>query len=124
MERNLLAKRFPKGILYSKENIKITLFYSENSKKLKNSPDKKTPALLSQGSPKFLEKDNKNSEEIKEKIKAIVKKRIEKQIALLSFKKIQSDMDYFLQVEIFKATNVESIFEGLSNILGRKRRDY
>ena len=27
MERNLLAKRFIKGILYSKENIKISLFY-------------------------------------------------------------------------------------------------
>ena len=55
MERNLLAKRFLKGIIYSKENIKITLFYSENSKKLKNSLDKKTSALLSQGSQKFLE---------------------------------------------------------------------
>ena len=32
VERNLLAKRFIKGILYSKENIKITLFYSENLK--------------------------------------------------------------------------------------------
>ena len=61
MERNLLAKRFLKGIFYSKENIKIALFYSENSKKLKNSPDKKMTDLLSQGSPKFLEKDNKNS---------------------------------------------------------------
>ena len=31
-ERNLLAKRFIKEIIYSGENIKITLFYSENFK--------------------------------------------------------------------------------------------
>ena len=60
MERNLFAKRFIKGILYSKENLKITLFYSENSKKLKNSPPKKMTDLLSQGSQKFLETQEGN----------------------------------------------------------------
>ena len=61
MERNLFAKRFIKDILYSKENIKITLFYSENSKKLKNSPPKKMTDLLSQGSQKFSETQEGNS---------------------------------------------------------------
>ena len=49
VERNLLAKRFIKGILYSKENIKITLFYSENSKNFLNSETKQSPALRKQG---------------------------------------------------------------------------
>jgi len=53
MERNLFAKRFIKGILYSKENLKITLFYSENLKELKISGGKKITALLSQGSQKI-----------------------------------------------------------------------
>ena len=40
IERNLLIKKFIKEIIYSKENIKITFFYSENFKKfsLENSP--------------------------------------------------------------------------------------
>ena len=50
VERNLLAKRFIKGIFYSKENVKITLFYSENSE---NSETKQSPALLSQGRANF-----------------------------------------------------------------------
>jgi len=44
VERNLLVKRFIKDIIYSKENIKITLFYSEN---LENYENKKDLALLS-----------------------------------------------------------------------------
>ena len=40
IERNLLIKKFIKEIIYSKENIKITFFYSENFKNfsLENSP--------------------------------------------------------------------------------------
>ena len=53
IERNLLAKRFIKGILYSKENIKITLFYSENSRNFLISETKESPALLSQGRANF-----------------------------------------------------------------------
>ena len=40
-ERNLFAKRFIKEIIYSKENIKIDLFYSEN---FKNFSAQKSPA--------------------------------------------------------------------------------
>ena len=54
VERNLLVKRFMKDIIYSKENVKITLFYSENSKNFQNSGDEKDPALLSQGRANFL----------------------------------------------------------------------
>ena len=50
VERNLLVKKFIKEIIYSKENIKITLFYSEN---LENSGNKQSPALLSQGRVNF-----------------------------------------------------------------------
>ena len=50
VERNLLVKRFFKEIIYSKENVKITLFYSEN---LENSDTKESPALLSQGRANF-----------------------------------------------------------------------
>ena len=53
VERNLLVKRFIKEIIYSKENIKITLFYSENSKNFLNSATKNRPALLSQGRSNF-----------------------------------------------------------------------
>jgi len=60
IERNLLVKNFTKQILYSKENIKITLFYSENSKKFKNLDGGKTTALLSQGSLKFLETEEES----------------------------------------------------------------
>jgi len=49
IERNLLAKQFIKGIFYSKENIKITLFYSENPKNLKFSQIKESPAPSSRG---------------------------------------------------------------------------
>jgi len=42
-ERNLLAKRFIKEIIYSKENIKINLFYSENSENSKNFSADKSP---------------------------------------------------------------------------------
>ena len=57
VERNLLVKRFIKDIIYSKENIKITLFYSEN---LENYDNKKDLALLSQGKSKFLERGKEN----------------------------------------------------------------
>jgi len=53
VERNLLAKRFIKDILYSKENIKINLFYSENLKDFQISETKESPALLSQGRANF-----------------------------------------------------------------------
>ncbi len=48
-ERNLLIRRGVKEIVYSKENIKITLFYSENLKDFQVSDNKQNPALLSQG---------------------------------------------------------------------------
>ena len=57
VERNLLTKRFIKDIIYSKENIKITLFYLEN---LENYDNKKDLALLSQGRSKFLEDGKEN----------------------------------------------------------------
>ncbi len=47
VERNLLVKRFMKDIIYSKENVKITLFYSENLKDFQFSETKESPALLS-----------------------------------------------------------------------------
>ena len=50
VERNLLSKRFIKDILYSKETVKINLFYSENSE---NSQTKQSPALFSQGRANF-----------------------------------------------------------------------
>ena len=53
VERNLLAKQFIKEIFYSKETIKITLFYSENSKNFLISDNKENPALLSQGRANF-----------------------------------------------------------------------
>jgi len=53
VERNLLVKRFIKEILYSKENIKINLFYSENLKDFQISETKESPALLSQGRANF-----------------------------------------------------------------------
>jgi len=60
VERNLLVKRFIKGIFYSKENIKITLFYSENSKNFQISETKESPALLSQGRANFSGKGKEN----------------------------------------------------------------
>jgi len=53
VERNLLVKRFIKDIIYSKENIKIALFYSENLKDFQFSENKENPALLSQGRVNF-----------------------------------------------------------------------
>ena len=53
VERNLLAKKFIKEIIYSKENIKIALFYSENSRNFLNSEGKQNPVLLSQGRANF-----------------------------------------------------------------------
>ncbi len=50
VERNLLAKKFIKTVLYSQENIKIALFYSENSSV---SLSKKSPALPKQGRENF-----------------------------------------------------------------------
>ena len=61
VERNLLAKRFIKGVIYSPETIKITLFYSENLKDFQVSQTKKSPALLSQGRAKFSGKGKENS---------------------------------------------------------------
>jgi site-specific DNA recombinase len=53
VERNLLAKRFLKEIIYSPETVKITLFYAENLKDFQFSETKENPALLSQGRVKF-----------------------------------------------------------------------
>ena len=53
VERNLLVKRFIKDIFYSKELIKINLFYSENSKNFQIADNKENPALLSQGRANF-----------------------------------------------------------------------
>ena len=58
VERNLLAKKFIKSIFYSKENIKIALFYSENSE---NSQTKESPVLLSQGRAKFPDRNEASS---------------------------------------------------------------
>ncbi|XOB42421.1 MAG: recombinase family protein [Candidatus Nealsonbacteria bacterium] len=52
VERNLFVRRFIKGIVYSQENVKITLFYSEN---LENPDSKRDPVLLSQDRAKFIE---------------------------------------------------------------------
>ena len=49
IERNLLAKKFIKGIFYSKENIKITLFYSEDPKNLEFFQIKESPACRQAG---------------------------------------------------------------------------
>ena len=57
VERNLLVKRFIKDIIYSKENIKITLFYSEN---LEIYDNKRNPAVLLQGRVKFLKRGKGN----------------------------------------------------------------
>ncbi|MCK5466023.1 hypothetical protein KAI56_00805 [Candidatus Parcubacteria bacterium] len=57
IERNLLAKKFIKKITYSKENIKIALYYPEN---LKGSKNEKTSALLSQGGAEKSENEEKN----------------------------------------------------------------
>jgi len=52
-----LAKKFIKKITYSKENIKIALYYPEN---LKGSKNEKTSALLSQGGAEKSENEEKN----------------------------------------------------------------
>ena len=57
MERNLLAKRFIEKIIYSKENIKISLFYSEN---LKNFLVEKSPASRQRGGASGRSADEKN----------------------------------------------------------------
>ena len=61
LERNLLAKRFIRAIVYSKELIKITLFYSENSKNFQVSQTKGNPALFSQGRAIFSERSEVSS---------------------------------------------------------------
>ncbi|MEM5782620.1 MAG: recombinase family protein [Candidatus Aenigmatarchaeota archaeon] len=55
LERNLLLKNFLKQIVYSKENIKITLFYSENL------PEKNSPARQLAGGASALCEDKENS---------------------------------------------------------------
>ena len=57
VKRNLLVKRFIKEIIYSQENIKITLFYSENLKDFQVSQAKESPALRKQGRANFLGAD-------------------------------------------------------------------
>ncbi len=57
-ERNLFVKRFIKGIIYSKENIKINLFYSG---KFKNLWTGKSPARLLAGGAEIPSEEKENS---------------------------------------------------------------
>lgn len=57
-ERNLFVKRFIKEIIYSKENIKINLFYSEN---FKNFWAGKSPARLKAGGAETPSENEENS---------------------------------------------------------------
>ena len=57
-ERKLFAKRFIKGIIYSKENIKITLFYSGN---FKNFSADKSPAPPKRGGAEIPSENEENS---------------------------------------------------------------
>ena len=57
-ERNLFAKRFIKEIIYSKENIEISLFYSEN---FKNFSADKNPARLKAGGAEIPNDNKENS---------------------------------------------------------------
>ena len=57
-ERNLFAKRFIKEIIYSKENIKINLFYSGN---FKNFLADKSPARLKAGGAEIPSENKENS---------------------------------------------------------------
>ena len=57
VERNLLAKKFIEKIIYSKENIKISLFYSEI---LKNFAAQKSPARLTPGGASARSADEEN----------------------------------------------------------------
>ena len=63
VERNLLAKRFIEKIIYSKENINISLFYSES---LKNFLAEKSPASRQRGGASGRSADEKNIIPIKE----------------------------------------------------------
>jgi len=49
IERNLLPKKFIQKILYSKENIKITLFYAENPQDFQKVSAQNNTALQQQG---------------------------------------------------------------------------
>ena len=57
IEKNLFAKRFIKEIIYSKENIKINLFYSGN---FKNFSVGKSPARLKAGGAEILSERKEN----------------------------------------------------------------
>jgi DNA invertase Pin-like site-specific DNA recombinase len=57
IERNLLVKKFIEKIIYSKENIKISLFYSEN---FKNFLAENSPASLTRGGASALRADKEN----------------------------------------------------------------
>ena len=61
VERNLLAKRFIKGILYSKETIKINLFYSENLKDFLISETKESPPPMHRWGANFWGASKKGS---------------------------------------------------------------
>ena len=61
IERNLLIKKFLKEIIYSPENVKIRLFYSENSENFPNFASEKTPALRKQGGAKKIKKETENA---------------------------------------------------------------
>ena len=52
IERNLLAKKFIQKIMYSKENIKIALFYAENPKDFPRTSQQKSTAPFDRGSAK------------------------------------------------------------------------
>ncbi len=53
VERNLLAKRFIKEIIYSKESVKIALFYAKNLKDFVLVGNNQRPVLLSQDRSNF-----------------------------------------------------------------------
>ena len=60
-ERNLFVKRFIKEIIYSEENIKINLFYSENLGNFKNFSAGKSPARLQAGGAEIPSQNKENS---------------------------------------------------------------
>ena len=61
VKRNLLVKRFIKEIIYSQENIKITLFYSENLKDFQFSETKESPPPMHRWGANFWGASKKDS---------------------------------------------------------------
>ena len=63
---------------------------------------------------------SKDATESKKKITEIIKKRIENQIELLSFKKLKANIHYDLQKKVFDALDTDSIFNGLADIVAQR----